>query len=220
MNEKPIELYIISGITGIVGSLLMLASSGLVLFKIQSAYLAETAQQKLDFIANTPLVGITHGLGVVSLLLIVPTVIAIFILLKDVATSRSLFGLGFALLWIVLEMLGHLTQTAPLRPLSELYKDPQTREMAVLIFRVSEELWEAFTLTGTFAAVLMSLCYGLVLIGGKNKPSGVLLLLACIAFPIGMAVPRLGVELHVILRGVAFIIISGVLIQVATAEED
>ncbi|MCH8290974.1 hypothetical protein IH992_07740 [Candidatus Poribacteria bacterium] len=218
MNDKPVELYLIGGIAGFFGSLLMIASGYLGIFQIQGAYLGE-ANQKMAFIASHPLVGITHGLSVLSLLLIVPTVVAVFVLLNIAVTARSFLGTGFALLWLSIEMVGHLSQTAPLRGWSELYKNMPTREMAAAIYSVSGEFWEAFSRAGTCLSALMSLCYGLILIKDWNRPAGYLFLIAFLAFPIGLLIPRVGMELHVILRGIAFIIVSGVLIQVATKGE-
>ena len=219
MNHKPVALYLIGGITGLLGSLLMLITSYLVTFRLQAAYLG-TQDGKMAFIASHPLVGITHGLGVASLILIVPTVVALFVLLNPVATARSFLGTGFALLWLCIELVGQLSQTAPLRALSELYNDLLTLQTAVAIYNVSEEFWEACSLTGTFLSAIMSLCYGLALIGGWNRPSGYLFLIAILAFPIGLAIPGVGIQLHVALRGLAFFIVAGVLLKMATSRKE
>ena len=247
MNNKPVQLYLIGGITGLLGGLLMVISSGLVLFHVQAAYLG-TPEQKMAFIASHPLVGVTHGIGVASLILIVPTVIALFALLRTVATARSFFGIGFALLWLCIEMVEHLSQTAPLRALSELYNtppslpqttplnasgefDPFSRGIAMSIYHVSEELWEAFSRTGGFMSALMSLCYGLALIKAGNPPSpplkrgvggisGYLFLIAVIALPIGLAISGVGTQLHVAVRGLAFCIVAVSLIKIAMTKEE
>ena len=210
MNDKPVELYLIGSITGFLGSALMLILSYLFIFRVQAVSLGTP---------DLKLVGITNGLGVVSLILIVPTMVALFALLSTVATARGFLGAAFALLWICIEIVGYLSQTAPLRTLNELYSDPSTRETAMSIYRVSEEFWEALSRTGAFFSVLMSLCYGLAFIAKWNRPAGYLFLLSILAFPIGMLIPNLGVHLHIALRGLAFFIVAGVLIKVAMSEE-
>jgi hypothetical protein len=219
MNNKPVQLYLIGGITGLLGGLLMVISSGLVLFRVQAAYLG-TPEQKMAFIASHPLVGVAHGIGVASLILIVSTVIALFVLLRTVATARSFLGIGFALLWLCIEMVEHLSQTAPLRALSQLYNDPLTREMAMSIHNVLDEFWEAFSRTGAFISVLLCLCYGPALMKGGNRISGYLFLIAVIALPIGLVIPGAGLQLHVAVRGLAFCIVAGSLIKIATAREE
>ncbi|MBI1929519.1 hypothetical protein HYR99_35395 [Candidatus Poribacteria bacterium] len=219
MNNKPVQLYLIGGITGLLGGLLMVISSGLVLFRVQAAYLG-TPEQKMAFIASHPLVGVTHGIGVASLILIVSTVIALFVLLRTVATARSFLGTGFALLWLCIEMVEHLSQTAPLRALSQLYNDPLNREMAMSIHNVLDEFWEAFSRTGAFLSALMFLCYGLALMKGGNRVSGYLFLIAVIALPIGLVIPGVGLQLHVVVRGLAYFIVSVSLIKIATAKEE
>ena len=211
MRSKPIELYLVGGISGLLGGILMLTSSYLLMFRVGSAYLGTP---------DLKLVGIAHGLSVVSLILITPAVIALFTLLKTTATARSYLGLGFALLWIGIGIVGHLSQTAPLRTLSELYDKPPSRETAMLIYHFSGEFWEALSRTSTFFAVLMSLCYGLALVGSWNRPAGYLFLLAIIAFPIGFLIPHFDVQLHIILRSLGFIIAAGALIKIAMSKED
>ena len=132
MNDKPVGLNLIGGIAGFLSGVLMLVSSYIVVMRLQDAALGTPALK---------LVGVTHGLSVVSLILIVPTVIALFVLLNATTTTRSYLGLGFAMIWLVLEMVGHLSQTAPLRTLGELHADHPTHAMA--IYQVSEEFAEA-----------------------------------------------------------------------------
>ena len=211
MKSKPIELYLVGGISGLLGGILMLISSYLLMFRVGSAYLG-TPELKL--------VGIAHGLSVVSLILITPAVIALFTLLRTTAATRSHLGLGFALLWVGIGIVGHLSQTAPLRTLSELYDKPPSRETAMLIYHFSEEFWEALSRTSTFFAVLMSLCFGLALVANWNRPSGYLFLLAIIAFPIGFFIPQVDVQLHIILRSLGFIIAAGALIKITMSKGD
>ena len=209
MNNKPVGLHLIGGVTGLLSGILMLVSSYIVVMRLQDAALGTPALK---------LVGVTHGLSVVSLILIVPTVIALFVSLNATATTRSYLGLGFATMWLILEMVGHLSQTAPLRTLGELHADHPTHAMA--IYEVSEEFAEALLMTGTFFAALTALCYGLSLIGGWNRLAGYIFLIAVLAFPIGRWVPQLGIQLHVVLRALAFLIVSGALIKIAAADED
>ena len=219
MNDKPVKLYLVSGITGLVGGILMIVAACMVMFQLQDAYVG-AAKEKMEFIAGMPLVGITHGLSFVSLLLITPAVVALFVLLRSVATARTFLGLTFALFWIVIEMIGHLSHTAPLRTLTELYSVEETRQIAIAIYSVSDELWEALSRAAGFVAVLMFICYGLVFVAARNVLLSILILLACIAFPVGMVWQNIGIQPHVILRGLALIIISGVLIKAVVTEED
>ena len=209
MNKKPVELYLIGGAAGFLSGVLMLVSSYIVVARLQAAALG-TPELKL--------VGVTHGLSVVSLILIVPTVIALFVSLNAAATARSYLGLGFATMWLVIEMVGHLSQTAPLRTLGELHADHPTHAMA--IYQVSEEFAEALLLTGTFFAALTALCYGLSMVGGWNRLAGYIFLIAVLAFPIGMWIPAVGIQLHAVLRALAFLIVSGVLIKIAKTDEE
>lgn len=209
MNKKPVELYLIGGAAGLLSGVLMLVSSYIIVTRLQ-----EVGLGALDL----RLAGMTHGLIVVSLILIVPTVIALFALLSTVGTARSYLGLGFATMWLVIEMVGHLSQTAPLRALGDLHADRPTQAMA--IYQISEEFAEALILTGTFFAALTALCYGFSFIGGWNRWAGYIFLVAVLAYPIGMWIPNVGIQLHVVLRTLGLLIVSGVLIKIASADED
>lgn len=211
MKNRPTELYLIGGITGLLGGIFMFMPSYLSIFHVHAAHLGSP---------DLKLVGIAHGFSVVSLILITPAVFALFALLKSTSATRSYLGLGFALLWIGIGIVGHLSQTAPLRTLSEFYDKPPSRETAMLIYHFSEEFWEALSRTSTFFAVLMSLCYGLALIKSWNRPSGYLFLLAIIAFPIGFLIPQIDVQLHIIVRSLGFIFASGALIKIAASKAE
>jgi len=217
MNSKFARLYLVAGITGVLSGILMLISGYLVIFRLRGAYFG-TPDEQLEFVATQPLAGIVHGLSVASLILIVPTIITLLALFGGTATARGFLGAGFAVFWIVIGLVEHLCQTAPLRSLGELYSDLATREMALSIYHVSEGFWEALSLTATFFCVLMCLCCGLALIPRRNRLSGYVFLIAIVAFPIGLMARSVGIQLHVILRGVAFILFSGVLIQAAREE--
>lgn len=211
MKNRPTELYLIGGITGLLGGIFMFMPSYLSIFHVHAAHLGSP---------DLKLVGIAHGFSVVSLILITPAVFALFALLKSTSATRSYLGLGFALLWIGIGIVGHLSQTAPLRTLSEFYDKPQSRETAMLIYHFSEEFWEALSRTSAFFAVLMSLCYGLALIKSWNRPSGYLFLLAIIAFPIGFFIPQIDVQLHIILRSLGFILAGVALIKIAASKAE
>lgn len=209
MNKKPVELYLIGGTAGFLSGVLTLVSSYIIVMRLQEAGLG-TPELKL--------VGMTHGLIVVSLILVVPTVIALFALLRTTGTARSYLGIGFATMWLAIEIIGHLSQTAPLRALGDLHTDHPAQ--AIAIYGISEEFAEALILTGTFFATLTALCYGLSFIGGWNRWAGYILLIAVLAYPIGMWIPNIGIQLHVVLRTLGFLIASGVLIKVASTDED
>ena len=212
MNGKSAGLYLVGGITGLLSGILMFVSGCLVIFRLKETLIG-TAEQQLGFIAHHPLSGIVHGLSVVSLILIVPTIIAVLNLLGITAPTRGSLGTGFAALWIIVEIVGHLSQTAPLRALGELYTNPSASEMALSIYQVSQEFWEALSLTATFFCVLMCLCSGSALVAKRTRASGYVFLVAAIAFPIGILFPGVGIQLHVAVRGLAFILLSCTLIQ-------
>ena len=212
MKGKSIELYLVGGITGVLSGILMIAAAYIVMFHLRETF-TESAKQQLGFIAHHPLSGIVHGLGVVSLILIVPTVIAKLNLLNTTASTRRSLAAGFAVLWVTVETIGHLFQTAPLRALGELYTQPSSSEMALSIYQVSQEFWEALSMTAAFLCVLTCLCTGSALAAKPTRASGYGLLIAAIAFPIGLLFPGVGIQLHVAVRGLAFILLSSVLIQ-------
>ena len=81
MNKKPVELYLIGGAAGFLSGVLMLVSSYIIVARLQDAALGTPALK---------LVGVTHGLSVVSLILIVPTVIALFVSLNGHRDSTQL----------------------------------------------------------------------------------------------------------------------------------
>ena len=212
MNGKSSRLNLVGGITGLPSGILMLVSAYLVTFHLKGTVIGSPEQQ-LDFIAHRPLSGIVHGVGVVSLILIVPTIMALHTRLGNTALTRAYLGACFAALWIVIEIVGHLSQTAPLRALGELYANPASKEMALSIYQVSQEFWEALSLTATFFCVLMCLCVGSALVAKSTRASGYALLIAVIAFPIGVLLPSVGIQLHVTIRGLGFIIFAVTLIQ-------
>ena len=219
MKGKSIGLYLVGGITGVLSGILMIAAAYIVMFHLRETF-TESAEKQLGFIAHHPLSGIVHGLGVASLILIVPTVIAMLNLLGTATLTRCSLAAGFAALWVTIEIVGHLSQTAPLRALGELYTDPSTSEMALSIYQVSQELWEALSMTAAFLCVLTCFCSGSTLVAKPTRASGYGLLIAAIAFPIGLLIPGVGIQLHVAVRGLAFILLSSALIQNSRTTEE
>ena len=218
MNGKSTGLYLVGGIAGLLSGILMIVSGYLVMFHLKETFIG-SAEQQLGFIAHHPLSGIVHGLSVVSLILIVPMIVALLALLGTTAPIRGFLGIGFAALWVFVEIVGHLSQTAPLRALGELYTNPSANEMALSIYQVSQEFWEALSMTAAFFCVLMCLCSGSALVAKPTRSSGYALLIAAIAFPIGLLFPSVGIQLHVAVRGLAFILLSGALIQISRIKE-
>ena len=88
MNGKSAGLYLVGGITGLLSGILMFVSGCLVIFRLKETLIG-TAEQQLGFIAHHPLSGIVHGLSVVSLILIVPTIIAVLNLLGITTPTRG-----------------------------------------------------------------------------------------------------------------------------------
>ena len=219
MNAKFARLYRVGGITGLLSGVLMIVYGYVVTFHLRETLIG-SAKQQLEFISHHPLSGIVHGLSVVSLILIVPTTIALLTRLGATSPIRGLLGTGFATLWIIVDIVGHLSQTAPLRALGELYTIPASNEMALSIFQVSQEFWEALSMTATFVCALMCLCAGSALIATRTHPAGYAFLIAAIAFPIGVLIPSVGIQLHVVVRGLAFILLSGTLIQTSGIKEE
>ena len=213
MNGRSGRFYLIGGITGLPSGILMFATAYIMVFHLREVVIGSPEQQ-LEIIAHRPLFGIAHGLGVVSLILIVPTIIALFVRLDITAPIRGLLSAGFAILWVVVEIVAHLSQTAPLRALGELYTNPATRETALSIYQVSQEFREALSMTATFCCVLMCLCAGSELATHRTRGVGYAFLIAVIAFPIGLLFPIIGIQLHVAIRGLAFILLAGSLILV------
>ncbi len=218
MNNRLVGLYSAGGITGFLSGSLMLISSYLVLFHLTTTY-AGTLGEQLEFVANYPLAGAVHGLYVVSLILLVPTLTALLKLLSNPPSTLSLLATGFSLFWIVTELIGHLSQTAPLQSLGLLHSDPGTKDMALAIYSVLREFSEALSLTSTFFCVITCLCFGLALIANKNRLSGYVFLAPIVPFPLELAIPDVGIQIHTILRGLALLHISSLLIRTGRRRE-
>lgn len=197
MIDDSNRLFFMGGLSSILGGILMLLAS--IWFIIQGEQ-------------NPDLKPVIHGISIVILILIVPTIIAITVLLnKDVKTG-ALLGLGFATLWIVMELFAHGSQTAPLKKLNELLPDTESNieSIETAVKWVWNEWSEALELTGSFFFTLAALCYGLSLRSWGNPTSAYLLLIAAIAFPITM-IPGINYYWFILIRGISFLFLGGVL---------
>ena len=210
MNKKRSFLYRLGGLTGGLSGLLMLAAS----IWFMDYFLLPSAEQ-LERIGS---IGVYHGIGVVSTILLVPTLLAGYILLSSDAGSRSMLGASFAIPWLIIELIAHCSQTAPLNSLSELADESTTAAVGTSLYGVWATWGEALFMTGTFLCVILSICYGSALLSWGNSVAGYLFFVAAIAFPMDVLFD-FGIQLHVLLRGIAFLFFGGVLIQ-APHEDD
>lgn len=205
MDKKLSPLCTLGGVTGILSSLLLVASGCWFIFAAP----------------NDGIVGILHGVGIVTLILLVPTLVGTYILLNSESGVGRTLGFAFAVLWVLIELLAHCSQTAPLRVLSELGETDG-------IVKLWEEWGEALFMTSAFLCVLMALCYGAALRSWGNSTAAYLFFVSIIAFPVGVWLIPDGardavfreVALHVIFRGVAFFFLGGILIQAPRDENN
>lgn len=207
MDKKLSSLYRLGGLTGGLSGFLMLASSLWFIFGLSA-------------ISSLPsgTVGIYHGIGVVSIILLVPTLLAGYGLLSSDASSRSTLGASFAIPWLVIELIAHCSQTAPLNSLSELAGESATQAIGTSLYALWTEWGEALFMTGAFLCSVLAVCYGSALLSWGNPVAGYLFLVSVIAFPVGVFLD-FGVQLHVLIRGIAFLFLGGILIQ-APYEDD
>ena len=217
MDRKLGSLYRLGGLTGILSGFLMLASSLWFIFGLSSIFSLSPAEQ-LELIGR---IGIFHGIGVVTLILLIPTLLASYGLLSSEANSRSTLGATFAVSWLIVELIAHCSQTAPLVVLSELASESATASMREVLYQFWLEWGEALFMTGAFLCVLLSLCYGSALSSWGNPVASALFFISAIAFPVGVILFRdLGIHLHLLTRGIAFLFLGGVLLQAPTREEE
>lgn len=154
-----------------------------------------------------------HGVGVVISILLVPTIIATTILLIKDAKNSALLGLGFATIWIMLELLAHCSQTAPLKEIGALIDKETTQEIGTAIESVWSNSVEAMTKIGLFLFILCAVFYGISMRKWGNTISANLFIISAI-----VSIPTffIGVEfnnLHLFVRGINFLFLGGVLIQ-------
>ena len=214
MDKKLSSLYRLGGLTGGLSGFLMLASSIWFVFGLSTISSLPSAEQ-FELIGR---LGIYHGIGVVSTLLLVPTLLAGYGLLSSDAGSRSALGAGFAIPWLVIELIAHCSQTAPLNSLSELASESTTPAISTSLYALWAEWGEALFMTGAFLCALLAVCYGSALHSWGNPVASYLFFVSVIAFPVGVFLD-LGIQLHVLIRGIAFLFFGGVLIQ-APHEDD
>ena len=208
MDKKLSSLYRLGGLTGVLSGFLMLASSIWFIFDLSSISSLSPDLGKI---------GAFHGIGVVTTLLLIPTLLAGYGLLSSEASSRSILGASFAIPWIIIELIAHCSQTAPLNSLSELAGEP-TAAIGTSLYALWAEWGEALFMTGAFLCALLLLCYGSALHSWGNSIASYLFFVAIIAFPVGLFL-NLGVQLHVLIRGIAFLFLGGILIQAPDEDE-
>ena len=208
MDKKLSSLYRLGGLTGILSGFLMLASSIWFIFSLSSIS-SPTELGRL---------GIFHGIGVITIILLVPTLLAGYGLMSSEANSRSALGASFAIPWLIIELIAHCSQTAPLNSLSELAGESSTAAIGTSLYALWAEWGEALFMTGAFLCALLAICYGSALHSWGNPIAGYLFFLAMIAFPVGTLLD-FGIQLHVLIRGIAFLFLGGVLIQAPHEDE-
>ena len=208
MDKKLSSLYRLGGLTGILSGFFMLASSIWFIFDLSSISSLSPDLGKI---------GAFHGIGVVTTLLLIPTLLAGYGLLSSEASSRSILGASFAIPWIIIELIAHCSQTAPLNSLSELAGEP-TAAIGTSLYALWAEWGEALFMTGAFLCALLLLCYGSALHSWGNSIASYLFFLSIIAFPVGLFL-NLGVQLHVLIRGIAFLFLGGILVQAPDEDE-
>ena len=207
MDNRLNSLYRLGGLTGILSGFLMFASSIWFIFDLSSIFSLSPTDQ-FEFMGR---IGVFHGIGVFTLILLIPTVLASYGLLSSEAHTRSALGASIAIFWLAIELIGHCSQTAPLNALSELAGEPTTA-VGTTFYTLWTEWGEALFMTGAFLCALLAVCYGSALYIWGNPVAAYLFFISVIAFPVGIAL-SLDVQLHVLLRGIAFIFLGGVLIQ-------
>ena len=214
MDKKLSSLYRLGGLTGGLSGFLMLASSIWFIFGL-STISSLPSEEQLEFIGK---IGVYRGIGVVSIILLVPTLLAGYGLLSSDGGSRSTLGISFAIPWLIIELIAHCSQTAPLNSLSELAGESTTAAIGTSLYAVWAEWGEALFMTGAFLCALLAVCYGSALHSWGNSVAGYLFLVSVIAFPVGVLL-GFGIQLHVLIRGIAFLFLGGILIQAPHEDE-
>ena len=217
MDKKLSSLYRLGGLTGILSGFLMLASSVWFIFDLSSVFSLPT-KELLELMGK---IGIYHGIGVVTLILLIPTLLASYGLLSSEASARSILGTTFAVAWLIIELIAHCSQTAPLRALSGLASESATVSIGTSFYTLWAEWGEALFMTAAFLCVLLALCYGSALSSWGNPVASYLFFISVVAFPVGVILFKdFGIQLHVLTRGIAFLFLGGVLIQAPSVEDE
>lgn len=186
------SLFFFGGITGILGALLMIFTGFMFIFQ------------------NSGRPDIMHGISVGMLLLIVPTLVATSVLLLNEARTGTLIGIAFAALWVILELIAHLTLTSPLKIV--MGQAVTQQEFGSIFTKIWLDLNETLTLTAGFTYAIMAICFGFSIGLWGNTGSAVLLIISAIAFAITF-IPGVDFNIHILIRGLAFLFLGGVLIQ-------
>lgn len=194
MNDDSKSLYFLGGSTAVLSGLLMAFTGIWFIFRIDQ------------------LPDVMHGISVAMLILVVPTVIATTVLLLKDAKTGALLGIGFAVLWIVLELIAHCSQTAPLKTINQLIQTTATEDFGNTFNTVWQEWGMALTLISAFSFSVAALCYGISLRAWGNPASAYLLIFSAIVFAITF-VPGVSLYWHILIRGIAFLFLGGVLMQ-------
>ena len=207
MVDDSKSLQVLGGTTSIISGLLMVITSLWFIFQPESSHEA------------------MHGVSVVMLILVVPTVVATTVLLLKEAKIGALLGIGFAVLWIMLELIAHCSQTAPLKTLNEIIQAAAKEDVWENFTQVWKEWAKALTLIGAFIYSVAALCYGISLRAWGNSASAYLLILSAIVFAITFIpgvnfFPGVNFYWHVLIRGVAFLFLGGVLLQARRETRD
>ena len=186
------SLFLTGGILGILAALLMIFTGFMFIFN------------------NSDRPDIMHGVSVLMMLLIVPTLVATSVLLFNEARTGTLIGIAFAALWVILELIAHLTQTSPLKIV--LGQAVSQQEFGSLFTKIWLDLNETLTLTAGFTYAIMALCFGFSIGLWGNPGSAFLLIISAITFSITF-IPGVNFNIHILIRGLALLFLSGVLMQ-------
>lgn len=194
MSNNSKSLYNFGGITAVISGLAMIFLGYWFIFQKNNS------------------IEVMHGVGVVTNILLVPTIIAVTILLIKDARNGALLGIGFAAIWIIFELLAHSSQTAPLKEIGVVIAAETTQEIGTAIELVWLSLVEAMTSIGLFFFAVSAVFYGISMHKWGNSISAILFFLTTIA---SIAAFFIGVEFnwHLFVRGINFLFLGGVLIQ-------
>ncbi|MDE0089367.1 MAG: hypothetical protein OXU23_26880 [Candidatus Poribacteria bacterium] len=194
MNDDSKNLCFLGGVTSVLSGLSMIFLSYWFGFQPESTHDA------------------MHGISVVTLILVVPTIVATTVLLIKDAQTSTLLGVGFATLWIVLELIAHCSQTSPLKTVNQLIQTTATEDFGNTFNIVWQEWGKALTLISAFLFSVSALCYGVSLRSWGNSVSAYLLIFSAIVFAVTFT-SWVDFYWHILVRGIAFIFLGGVLMQ-------
>ena len=211
MDKNLSSLYRLGGLTGILSGFLMLTSSIWFIFGLSSIL----SEKQFELIGR---IGVFHGIGVLTLILLIPTLLASYGLLSSEAGTRSILGAIFAVSWLIIELIAHCSQTAPLNELSKLANETSTASIGESLYTLWVEWGEALFMTGAFLCALLAICYGSALGAWGNSIGMCLFFISVLAFPVGVIL-NMDIQLHILTRGIAFLFLGGILLQ-APAEEE